>query len=72
MECVLFCKCVICFNRCLGSDPNDVDVTNVTDVKYLESTSPKMSFRCRFRRAFISVTHRLSIPLLGKLPKMLF
>lgn len=51
--------------KCLGSDPNDVDVTNVTDVKYLESTSPKMSFRCRFRRAFISVTHRLSIPLLG-------
>ncbi|XP_065599376.1 inner nuclear membrane protein Man1 isoform X2 [Cyrtonyx montezumae] len=51
--------------RCLGNDPNDMDVTNVTDVKYLESTSPKMSFRCRFRRAFISVTHRLSIPLLG-------
>ncbi|OXB75732.1 UNVERIFIED_CONTAM: hypothetical protein H355_012656, partial [Colinus virginianus] len=51
--------------KCLGNDPNDMDVTNVTDVKYLESTSPKMSFRCRFRRAFISVTHRLSIPLLG-------
>lgn len=39
----------------------------MTDVKYLESTSPKMSFRCRFRRAFVNVTHRLSILLLGKL-----
>lgn len=57
------------FNRCIGSDPNEMDVINVTDVKYLESTSPKMSFRCRFRRAFINVTHRLSILLLGKLFK---
>lgn len=46
-----------------------MDVTNVTDVKYLESTSPKMSFRCRFRRAFVNVTHRLSILLWGKLIK---
>uniref|UniRef100_A0A8B9G2C1 Inner nuclear membrane protein Man1 n=1 Tax=Amazona collaria TaxID=241587 RepID=A0A8B9G2C1_9PSIT len=51
--------------KCLSSDPNERDVTNVTDVKYLESTSPKMSFRCRFRRAFVNVTHRLSILLLG-------
>ncbi|PKU48536.1 inner nuclear membrane protein man1 [Limosa lapponica baueri] len=51
--------------KCLSSDPNEMDVTNVTDVKYLESTSPKMSFRCRFRRAFVNVTHRLSILLLG-------
>ncbi|NXX91964.1 MAN1 protein, partial [Centropus bengalensis] len=51
--------------KCLSSDPTEVDVTNVTDVKYLESTSPKMSFRCRFRRAFVNVTHRLSIVLLG-------
>ncbi|EOA97410.1 Inner nuclear membrane protein Man1, partial [Anas platyrhynchos] len=51
--------------KCIGSDPNEMDVVNVTDVKYLESTSPKMSFRCRFRRAFINVTHRLSILLLG-------
>lgn len=46
-----------------------MDVTNVSDVKYLESTSPKMSFRCRFRRAFVNVTHRLSILLWGKLIK---
>ncbi|XP_068026777.1 inner nuclear membrane protein Man1 [Melanerpes formicivorus] len=51
--------------KCLSSDANEMDVTNVTDVKYLESTSPKMSFRCRFRRAFVNVTHRLSILLLG-------
>ncbi|XP_061323829.1 inner nuclear membrane protein Man1 [Pezoporus flaviventris] len=51
--------------KCLSNDPNGRDVTNVTDVKYLESTSPKMSFRCRFRRAFVNVTHRLSILLLG-------
>ncbi|KAM6302518.1 inner nuclear membrane protein Man1 isoform 2-T2 [Podargus strigoides] len=51
--------------KCLSNDPNEMEVTNVTDVKYLESTSPKMSFRCRFRRAFVNVTHRLSILLLG-------
>ncbi|XP_074024253.1 inner nuclear membrane protein Man1 isoform X3 [Numenius arquata] len=51
--------------KCLSNDANEMDVTNVTDVKYLESTSPKMSFRCRFRRAFVNVTHRLSILLLG-------
>ncbi|XP_061204482.1 inner nuclear membrane protein Man1 [Neopsephotus bourkii] len=51
--------------KCLSNDPNERDITNVTDVKYLESTSPKMSFRCRFRRAFVNVTHRLSILLLG-------
>ncbi|NWW89418.1 MAN1 protein, partial [Rhynochetos jubatus] len=51
--------------KCLSSDANEMDVTNVTDVKYLESTSPKMSFRCRFRRAFVNVTHRLSVLLLG-------
>ncbi|NXK93940.1 MAN1 protein, partial [Formicarius rufipectus] len=51
--------------KCLSNDPNERNVTNVTDVKYLESTSPKMSFRCRFRRAFVNVTHRLSVLLLG-------
>ncbi|XP_071408383.1 inner nuclear membrane protein Man1 [Pithys albifrons albifrons] len=51
--------------KCLSSDPNEMNVTNVMDVKYLESTSPKMSFRCRFRRAFVNVTHRLSVLFLG-------
>ncbi|NXA33746.1 MAN1 protein, partial [Eudromia elegans] len=51
--------------KCLSNDPDEVNVTSVINVKYLESTSPKMSFRCRFRRAFVNVTHRLSILLLG-------
>nr|XP_033814384.1 inner nuclear membrane protein Man1 [Geotrypetes seraphini] len=50
--------------KCVGSDP-DQDLTNVTDVKYLESTRPQMSLVCRFRRAFISVAHKLSILVLG-------
>nr|XP_025044041.1 inner nuclear membrane protein Man1 [Pelodiscus sinensis] len=50
--------------RCIGNDPTE-KLINVTDVKYLESTRPQMSFRCRFRRAFITVIHRLSILLLG-------
>ncbi|XP_044834232.1 inner nuclear membrane protein Man1 isoform X2 [Mauremys mutica] len=50
--------------KCIGNDPSE-ELNNVTDVKYLESTRPQMSFRCRFRRAFITVTHRLSILLLG-------
>ncbi|XP_074869672.1 inner nuclear membrane protein Man1 isoform X2 [Carettochelys insculpta] len=50
--------------KCIGNDPTE-ELNNVTDVKYLESTRPQMSFRCRFRRAFITVTHRLSILLLG-------
>ncbi|XP_019371322.1 PREDICTED: inner nuclear membrane protein Man1, partial [Gavialis gangeticus] len=50
--------------KCIGDDPNE-ELINITDVKYLESTSPQMSFKCRFRRAFINVTHRLSILLLG-------
>ncbi|NXG42923.1 MAN1 protein, partial [Psilopogon haemacephalus] len=51
--------------KCLSNYSSEMDIINVTDVKYLESTSPKMSFRCRFRRAFVNVTHRLSILLLG-------
>ncbi|XP_029471509.1 inner nuclear membrane protein Man1 [Rhinatrema bivittatum] len=50
--------------KCVGNDP-DQELTNITDVKYLESTKPQMSFVCRFRRAFINVTHRLSILVLG-------
>ncbi|XP_067420187.1 inner nuclear membrane protein Man1 isoform X2 [Emydura macquarii macquarii] len=50
--------------KCIGNDPSE-ELSKVTDVKYLESTRPQMSFRCRFRRAFITVTHRLSILLLG-------
>ncbi|XP_078532458.1 inner nuclear membrane protein Man1 isoform X2 [Lissotriton helveticus] len=50
--------------KCIGSVP-DEKVRNTTAIKYLESTRPQMSFVCRFRRAFITVTHRLSPLLLG-------
>uniref|UniRef100_A0A8D0L8J4 Inner nuclear membrane protein Man1 n=1 Tax=Sphenodon punctatus TaxID=8508 RepID=A0A8D0L8J4_SPHPU len=50
--------------KCIGSDLNE-EITNTPDIKYLESTRPQMSFTCRFRRAFITVTHRLLILLLG-------
>ncbi|XP_059539493.1 inner nuclear membrane protein Man1 isoform X2 [Myotis daubentonii] len=50
--------------RCVGYGP-DEQLTNVTDVQFLQSTRPLMSFWCRFRRAFITVTHRLLLLCLG-------
>ncbi|XP_036314886.1 inner nuclear membrane protein Man1 isoform X2 [Pipistrellus kuhlii] len=50
--------------RCVGDGP-DEQLTNVTDVQFLQSTRPLMSFWCRFRRAFITVTHRLLLLCLG-------
>ncbi|XP_061495808.1 inner nuclear membrane protein Man1 [Rhineura floridana] len=40
-------------------------ITNTADLKYLVSTRPQMSFTCRFRRAFITVTCKSLILLLG-------
>ncbi|KAM8973651.1 inner nuclear membrane protein Man1 isoform 2-T2 [Pelodytes ibericus] len=37
---------------------------NVTDVKYLESTRPQMSFVCRIKRAIVTVAPKLSLLLL--------
>ncbi|XP_075456470.1 inner nuclear membrane protein Man1 [Ascaphus truei] len=48
--------------KCVGDSNGEL---NITDVKYLESTRPQMSFICRIRRAFIMVAHRLSLLLLG-------
>ncbi|XP_076967433.1 inner nuclear membrane protein Man1 [Tamandua tetradactyla] len=50
--------------RCVGYGP-DEELTNITDVQFLQSTRPQMSFWCRFRRAFITVTHRLLLLCLG-------
>ncbi|KAM9672411.1 inner nuclear membrane protein Man1 isoform 1-T1 [Trichechus inunguis] len=50
--------------RCVGYDP-DEELTNITHVQFLQSTRPQMSFWCRFRRAFITVTHRLLLLCLG-------
>uniref|UniRef100_A0A4X2MB22 Inner nuclear membrane protein Man1 n=1 Tax=Vombatus ursinus TaxID=29139 RepID=A0A4X2MB22_VOMUR len=44
--------------RCIGNGSSE-DLTNITDVQFLQSTRPQMSFWCRFRRAFVTVTHRL-------------
>ncbi|XP_055986731.1 inner nuclear membrane protein Man1 [Sorex fumeus] len=50
--------------RCVGSGPEE-ELTNITHVQFLQSTRPQMSFWCRFRRAFITVTHRLLLLCLG-------
>ncbi|KAL6057964.1 hypothetical protein STEG23_015832, partial [Scotinomys teguina] len=50
--------------RCVGYGP-DEEPRNITDVQFLQSTRPQMSFWCRFRRAFITVTHRLLLLGLG-------
>uniref|UniRef100_A0A8D1F210 Inner nuclear membrane protein Man1 n=2 Tax=Sus scrofa TaxID=9823 RepID=A0A8D1F210_PIG len=50
--------------RCVGYDPEE-ELTDMVDVQFLQSTRPQMSFWCRFRRAFITVTHRLLLLCLG-------
>uniref|UniRef100_G3U260 Inner nuclear membrane protein Man1 n=1 Tax=Loxodonta africana TaxID=9785 RepID=G3U260_LOXAF len=50
--------------RCVGYDP-DEELTDITGVQFLQSTRPQMPFWCRFRRAFITVTHRLLLLCLG-------
>ncbi|XP_013376447.1 PREDICTED: inner nuclear membrane protein Man1, partial [Chinchilla lanigera] len=50
--------------RCVGYGPQE-ELRNITDVQFLQSTRPQMSFWCRFRRAFITVTHRLLLLCLG-------
>ncbi|XP_054844916.1 inner nuclear membrane protein Man1 [Eublepharis macularius] len=50
--------------KCVGHNSEE-SIANTTDIKYLISTRPQMSFTCRFRRAFITVTCRSLILLLG-------
>ncbi|XP_066114440.1 inner nuclear membrane protein Man1 isoform X1 [Saccopteryx bilineata] len=50
--------------RCVGYGPEE-KLTNITDVQFLQSTRPQMSFWCRFRRAFVTVSHRLLLLCLG-------
>ncbi|XP_050021458.1 inner nuclear membrane protein Man1 [Alexandromys fortis] len=50
--------------RCIGYGPEE-ELANITDVQFLQSTRPQMPFWCRFRRAFITVTHRLLLLCLG-------
>ncbi|KAL0964945.1 hypothetical protein UPYG_G00274770 [Umbra pygmaea] len=46
----------------IGNNPEE-DVEDVNEVIRLESTHPKMSFSCRFRRAFFTVIHRVLLVL---------
>ncbi|MXQ93909.1 hypothetical protein E5288_WYG022076 [Bos mutus] len=50
--------------RCVGYGPEE-ELTDIVDVQFLQSTRPQMSFWCRFRRAFVTVTHRLLLLCLG-------
>ncbi|GAB1295615.1 Inner nuclear membrane protein Man1 [Apodemus speciosus] len=50
--------------ECVGYGPEE-DLANITDVQFLQSTRPQMPFWCRFRRAFVTVTHRLLLLCLG-------
>ncbi|XP_058841556.1 inner nuclear membrane protein Man1-like [Acipenser ruthenus] len=50
--------------RLIGSDPKE-EVNEVSEIKYLESTHPNMSFICRFQRAFVTVINRMLIFLIG-------
>ncbi|XP_043943997.1 inner nuclear membrane protein Man1 [Protopterus annectens] len=43
--------------RCIGATSEKL--TDVSDVKYLESTRPQMPLICRFQRAFVTVIHRM-------------
>uniref|UniRef100_I3K9L3 LEM domain containing 3 n=1 Tax=Oreochromis niloticus TaxID=8128 RepID=I3K9L3_ORENI len=44
--------------RLMGAVP-DEPVTKVSEIARLESTHPKMSFTCRFRRAFFTIINRV-------------
>ncbi|KAJ8249948.1 hypothetical protein COCON_G00231640 [Conger conger] len=50
--------------RLIGGDPGE-PVADFSDVSRLESTHPKMSFFCRFRRAFFTVVHRVVLCVAG-------
>ncbi|XP_048834777.1 inner nuclear membrane protein Man1 [Brienomyrus brachyistius] len=50
--------------RLIGSHPEE-SVTNVSQIMCLESTHPRMSFICRFRRAFFTVIYRLLLFIAG-------
>ncbi|XP_029103310.1 inner nuclear membrane protein Man1-like [Scleropages formosus] len=50
--------------RLIGND-SEIPVTDVSQVTRLESTHPRMSFICRFRRALFTVIHRVLLLLAG-------
>ncbi|XP_063072807.1 inner nuclear membrane protein Man1 [Engraulis encrasicolus] len=50
--------------RLIGAVPEEA-VTDVSEISRLESTHPRMSFLCRFRRAFFTVILRVLLILAG-------
>ncbi|KAI4897645.1 hypothetical protein NFI96_025731, partial [Prochilodus magdalenae] len=50
--------------RLIADDPAQA-VEDVSDISRLESTHPRMSFACRFRRAFFTVIYRVLLILAG-------
>ncbi|XP_062851962.1 inner nuclear membrane protein Man1 [Trichomycterus rosablanca] len=50
--------------RLIGDDPSQ-PVEEVSDISRLESTHPRMSFTCRFRRAFYTVIYRVLLVIAG-------
>ncbi|XP_030638554.1 inner nuclear membrane protein Man1 [Chanos chanos] len=50
--------------RLIGAIPEE-PVVDVSEISRLESTHPRMSFVCRFRRAFFTVIHRVLLILAG-------
>ncbi|TSK13271.1 Inner nuclear membrane protein Man1 [Bagarius yarrelli] len=50
--------------RLIADDPMQL-VEDVSDIIRLESTHPRMSFACRFRRAFFTVIYRVLLLLAG-------
>ncbi|KAL4660267.1 inner nuclear membrane protein Man1-like [Arapaima gigas] len=50
--------------RLIGSHPEEA-VMDVSEITHLESTHPRMSFICRFRRAFFMVIYRALLLIAG-------
>uniref|UniRef100_A0A8C5E1D4 Inner nuclear membrane protein Man1 n=1 Tax=Gouania willdenowi TaxID=441366 RepID=A0A8C5E1D4_GOUWI len=57
--------CVYQYQEILSDWSGGDDVTDVSEITYLESTHPMMPFSCRFRRAFLSVLSRVLLLLVG-------
>lgn len=51
--------------RLVGAVPAE-PVTKVSEIARLESTHPKMSFTCRFRRAFFTIINRVLLIAVGE------
>lgn len=60
----MFSNLFLLMHRLVSSDPLQ-PVIEVSDISRLESTHPRMSFTCRFRRAFYTVIYRILLIIAG-------